>query len=354
MFGTEEENNQGAQQPVHVMDQPLQIGSFDDDDIPLFQTASTEIAAATTEKTDDAGADNGGADGKSKFNAFDDEAVIDDKSKTTPDEDEALIEKLKAKGFKIEKEDVVNEDEVFQRNLAQAETAIAQAQKFIELPDTKMVSEKLKWDLAEKYRKVGKEHLINSEEFEIELEAEVDSYSSDDRMLKIYADNIRRDIKDGVLSKSIKTKQDLIDSQTKKIEGEIESKKTELKKSFNQIFEKGFLGMNFEKKDIQEAFDYISTGKFSKEIKDDPNSLAELALYRLNREKIVSKIGGPTYNEGVADAVQALEGKDKSSTSHISNAMRTQAGKGGEESISSKWSSVLAPDSEKLKDKEVI
>lgn len=352
MFTDLGENGQ-AQEVKHVMDQPINIPNFDDDgdNVVLFQTPQPEKKPEVPAGPN--GTEEGNKTGDNKLNAFEDLEAKPDGS-AAADEDEELIKKLKEKGFKVEKEELENEDELFNRKLEQQEIAIQKSQEFINLPDAKLVSEKIKWDIAEKYRAVGKQHLIGTEEFEIEVEAEIDGYTSDDRMLKIFADNIRRDVKDGVLAKSLKAKDDLLAEKTKKIDAEINQKKANLRNSLNEIFNKGIFGMKFQKEDIQKAYDYISSGQFSKEIKDDPNSLAELALYRLNRDTIVSKIGGPTYGEGVAAAVKELEGSSKQSTSHISNAMQTHAGKGGEESISRNWSSVLAPDSEELKNKTII
>ena len=153
--------------------------------------------------------------------------------------------------------------------------------------------------------------------------------------------------------KKVLWKNQLLKQKTDKIEAELGQKKQNLQKSFDNIYNQGFLGIKFEKEDIQKAFAYISSGDFSKEIKNDPNSLAELALYRLHRERIVGKVGGPTYGEGVAAAVKELEGSKSKSTSHISNALQTNAGRSGEESILN-WSSVLDPNSEELKDKKII
>lgn len=360
MFNTQDGMDQGGAEEVrtqsHALDQPTVLQG--EEDIPVYlDEVDTKVPTQTQAATDTTGADDdkGGSadDGSQKLNAFEEEEqkAADEGAKLKDDE---LVEKLKAMGYDVSKKDTPNEDQVFTDTMKMYDDSIAQSTSFINLPDDKIVEEKVKYDLMGKYRSTGREHLINTEEFNIEAEAEMDTYESNDALKKIYADNIRRDVKDGVLSKTTSAKQKLVDEQTKKIDQDITKRKTELRNSFNDIYSQGLLGMKFEKEDIQKAFDYISTGEFSKEIKNDPNSLAELALYRLHRDKIVSKIGGPTYGEGVRDAVKELQGDKNKNTSHISNAMQTNAGKGQEGVIKRDWSSVLDPNSDEAKGKMII
>ncbi len=355
MFNTQETNQESqeqVQETSHVLDQPTVLQG--EEDMPLFYEEPETIVPAQNQNQN---VDNGKGgeeeeeDKSKKPNAFEEEEqkALDQKG---TEEDAVLIEKLKSLGYDVSKKEVPNEDQVFNDKMKIYENSIEQSEQFIALDDDRIVQEKVKFDLMSKYRSTGREHLINSQEFEIEAEAEFDTYDSNDALKKIYADNIRRDIKEGVLAKTTNAKQQLIEEQSKKIDQKINESKANLRNSFNEIFAQGLLGMKFEKEEIQNAFDYISSGKFSKEIKDDPNSLAELALYRLNRDKIVSKIGGPTYGEGVRDAIKELEG-GKKDTSHISNAMQKSAGKSQSNSVRD-WSSFLDENSDEIKDKKII
>ena len=223
MFNTEtNDTNQGAtQQAENFLDQSFELQdhyeyesiSFDD-----FEETPAGKSGDTSSSVGDGSAGTGeagtGENPKSVVkNAFDDldtnpkqEAKTDDADEDT----EALIAKLEAKGIKVQKPEESNEEVEFNKKLQEAETSIRMANEFINLPDRDIVFEKIKNDLANKYHQVGRGNEINSEDFKLELEAEMDQYDGNTAMTKIYADNIRNQVKTNSLSKAVQNKESLI------------------------------------------------------------------------------------------------------------------------------------------------
>ena len=168
-------------------------------------------------------------------------------------------------------------------------------------------------------------------------------------MTKIYADNIRNQVKTNSLSKSVQNKESLIKGKSEKIEKAIKENDTKLKTAFNEFHTNSFFGMEVSKEMAQETFDYIKTGQLSKEIKQSPQLLAKVALFLKNEKQISEKLGGPTYGEGVADAMKQFT-SDARDTSRITAAMQTAGASQGTGKVRD-WSSTLNEDSEDAKKK---
>ena len=357
-----ETGNNDVNQGVNSEDQSFDLQNFEEyDDITFdgFEETSAEnngdVASSsgqgnnTAQPNNDA---NAGKNGEVIKNAFDD-LETDDKGQAKPDAEEdtdALIAKLEAKGIKVQKPEESNEEVEFNTKLQQAETAIKMANDFINLPDKEIVFEKIKNDLANKYHQVGRGSEIGQDQFQLELEAEMDQYDGNTAMLKIYADNIRNTVKSNSLSKAVSEKEALVSERRTKIEGQIKENDVKLKTAFNEFHTKSFFGMEVSKEMAQETFDYIKTGQLSKEIKQSPQLLAKVALFLKHEKQISEKLGSPTYGEGVADVVKQFT-SDAKDTSRISAAMQS-AGAGQGTGKVRDWSSTLSGDSEEVKKKE--
>ena len=365
MFDTgNNDANQDGGENTNPNDQSFDLQNFEEyDDITFdgFEETSAENngdVASSSGQGDNTAQQNNDADagknGEVIKNAFDD-LETDDKGQPKPDADaeedtDALIAKLEAKGIKVQKPEESNEEVEFNTKLQQAETAIKMANDFINLPDKEIVFEKIKNDLANKYHQVGRGNEIGQDQFQLELEAEMDQYDGNTAMLKIYADNIRNTVKSNSLSKAVSEKEALVSERRTKIEGQIKENDVKLKTAFNEFHTKSFFGMEVSKEMAQETFDYIKTGQLSKEIKQSPQLLAKVALFLKHEKQISEKLGSPTYGEGVADVVKQFT-SDAKDTSRISAAMQS-AGAGQGTGKVRDWSSTLAGDSEEVKKKE--
>ena len=356
--------NQGGGVNTNPNDQSFDLQNFEEyDDITFdgFEETSAEnngdVASSSGQGNNTAQPNNNadaGKNGEVIKNAFDD-LETDDKGQPKPNTDaeedtDALIAKLEAKGIKVQKPEESNEEVEFNTKLQQAETAIKMANDFINLPDKEIVFEKIKNDLANKYHQVGRGNEIGQEQFQLELEAEMDQYDGNTAMLKIYADNIRNTVKSNSLSKAVSEKEALVSERRTKIEGQIKQNDIKLKTAFNEFHTKSFFGIEVSKETAQEAFDYIKTGQLSKEIKQSPQLLAKVALFFKHEKEISEKLGSPTYGEGVADVVKQFT-SDAKDTSRISAAMQS-AGAGQGTGKVRDWSSTLSGDSEEVKKKE--
>ena len=362
MFNTEtNDTNPGTAQPAeNFLDQSFELQDHDEYDNILFDDFE-ETPAGKSGDTSSSVGDGGAGTGEAGTgenpqdamkNAFDDldtnpkqEAKTDDADEDT----EALIAKLEAKGIKVQKPEESNEEVEFNKKLEEAETSIRMANEFINLPDKNIVYEKIKNDLANKYHQVGRGSEINSEDFNLELEAEMDQYESNAAMLKIYADNIRNQVKSNSLARAIQNKESLVKEKSEKIERAIKENDTKLKTAFNEFHTNSFFGMEVSKEMAQETFNYIKTGQLSKEIKQSPQLLAKVALFLKHEKQISEKLGGPTYGEGVADAVKQFT-SDAKDTSRITAAMQTAGASQGTGKVRD-WSSTLSEDSEDAKKK---
>lgn len=350
MFG---ENNDMSQGDVHHLDQSISLGFEGDGDVPLvFDDEAQEPTGLENQNLGNQGQAPAG-DQSAFEDAFTDnqQAVADDAA--TEETTEQLIEKLRAKGINVPDPEVIDEEKEFNDRLALVEQSIKNTQEFLALSDTEIIKEKIGYDLRDKYNKTGRAHLIGTDEFELEVEAEADQYMTP-AMSKIFADNIRRDVQAGSLAPKEAEKTKLLNEQSNKIENSIKEKQTALKGSFNKLFTNGFLGNKYDKETIQAAYDSVVKGEFATELKNNPDILAEFALFRLNREAIASRNGGKSYGEGVKDAVQAFKGNDSRNTSHLSAAMQKNAGRSQDGNKARDWSNVLDANSEDLKGKVII
>lgn len=246
-------------------------------------------------------------------------------SQTATEINDELLAKLEANGYKVEKAEVVDEDVKVQEQLTYLNGNIQKAKDFMNQSDAKIVEEKVKNDKADLYNQTGRAHLINTEEFNIEVEAEIDANYSNDGIKKVYADNIRRTIQTNVIDKSAQEAQKITAQQEVKLQGIIQEKTKKLESAFDKIYKEGYMGIKFDETAIRSAYDNILNGKFTQEIKNAPEELAELALVYYQKKALKEKTAGPTYGEGVRDAAKSFEDKGGHGGSPIGSAMQRAA-----------------------------
>lgn len=317
----------------------------------IFDVPGSAVAAPIIPAQQTSDAPNGDQQGDSLFSdtLFDD----NDNNGQSPDPDSDLIAKLQASGYKVEKSEVVDEDKKTTDLISFHESNIKQAEDFIRKDDRTIVFEKVKNDKADKYTATGRGHLINSEEFEIECEAEMDADYDNASFLKMQADNIRALVKQNVIDRNAQEKEKIVVELENKTKVQIQEKQKKLDASFDTIYKEGFMGMKFDKETIIDARNKVINGKFTQDIKNNPEILAELALVYYQKEALIKKAGGATYGEGVAAAYHALNGGDKSKGPTSSMSAARQIDATGQEGVFNlkKWLNEANDDD---KDKKVI
>ncbi len=228
--------------------------------------------------------------------------------------DAETIAKLTAAGYKVEKAEVVDENAETQKKLDFHKQNIDEATAFIQKDDKSIVTEKLKNDRADLYTNTGRGHLINSEEFNIEVEAELEANYENSAILKMFAENLRNLIKQNVIDKNDADRKRIVAEVENKGKLDIEERTKKLDGSFDTIYKEGYLGLKFERQEVIDARNNVINGNFTNEIKNNPEILAKLALVYYQEQKLVDKVGQPTYGEGVANTYHQLNGGDKSNS----------------------------------------
>lgn len=237
-------------------------------------------------------------------------------SSDTQDNDDpvqAKILELQAQGYKIERVEESKENVEISEKIRVAQENIDKAKEFVALNDKTIVLNKVKNDLAEYYQSVGKKDLINSEEFNIEAEAEFEAKYGQPAVLEIYANNIRQTIKQNVIDKNeneINTNKATLSSLK---EQEFAENKKSLETKLSEIFESGYGNLKFKEEQINKAYNKIISGSFANEMKNNPGLLGELALLYYNKEEIIKSIGQPSYGQGVKDVIDKTDNRNPSS-----------------------------------------
>lgn len=333
--GTQEAEKAQEQASHSIFDAPGSASSVQD-----TPTAEAAANAAAAEK---------GADASLFSESLFQEGT--EQQNNNPDAD--VIAKLQASGYKVEKSEVVDEDEKIKKQLEFHDGNIRQAEEFIKKDDKSIVLEKIRNDKADKYTATGRQHLIGSEDFDIECEAEMDADYENPSFLKMQADQIRQLIKANVIERNAGEKNKIVGDIEAKTKTEILEKQKKLDATFDTIFKDGFMGTKFDKQVIIDTRNKVINGEFTKDIKNNPEILAELALVYYQKQALLEKAGGSSYGEGVAAAFHALNGDDKAKgpTSSMSAAKQIEAS--GQQGVFdlNKWLNT-AEDSDK--DKKVI
>lgn len=270
-------------------------------------------------------------------------------------EEDKLIKDLTAKGYVVNKQEEIPLDEQYREKLKLIDGVIEKANQFISLPNVEICREKIKTDKASFYRTTGRESLIGSEEFNIDVDAESERFIDDPAFAEIYANNVRREVKEGIL----KSKQEEKDGVTKEINSAYTSKitenKTNLQASLTKIYKEGFAGQKFSQEELNHVYKNVISGNFSKQVKDNPDALIELALIQAYKEKILGKTnGGPTYGEGVKAAVDALRGKEATRSPLGVAIDKSGSANSRTGAYTRDWSDIVDMNDESMKGKKVI
>lgn len=345
MFG--ENNNQAGdnsvdnqgQDPFAVFNEPFTMLNEDDvqgTQIPMHDwTQNNEEENDLTNQNNNDDVTNQQAASQQAENNnqnANDDLVFDDEVKTTSTQDELneeeIIAKLKEKGYDVAKKDAVPEDKKQEIELKRIDSFLEQANNFITQNDETVVKEKLKNDLAKSYIAKGKQHLIGTEDFEIDLEAEYSEYEDNATLRKLYAENVRRDVKE-LIAKNESEKNKITQETEKEIQSRIAENKMKLQETIKDINKQGIFGLQVSVDAAKEIYKSVVDGSFTKAVNSDPSLVAEFATYLKYREDIKKTIGGPTYGEGVKAAVDALAGNEKTATkSPLTQAMNNASSQG--------------------------
>ena len=238
----------------------------------------------------------------------------DDKTGTQEAEDvfkeEEAVERLKALGYNINKNgEAADPYEQKQDQINEIDSVILNIQNFIKQDDLTLCKQKITQDLAEEYKKQGREKDINSEEFNLAVSGQMDEYNYSPRMASLEANQIRSELKQYISEKEGEKKTIQSEIDNKKSE-EIKSHRLSLQDSFKGYKDKSLFGQKLSNETIQNAYKKIVSGDFAKQVNSDKNIQAEFALFLEMRDSI-NHSGGATYGEGVAAAVNAINGKNQ-------------------------------------------
>lgn len=301
MFGTENDapeiKQEGAQNAAQTSTHPIfDVVQGGNQQNPAQAAATTETAKEQTEE---------------KSTLFSD-TLFDDKSQNnlSNDIDQEVLEKLQQAGYELKKKDVVDENVEIQKKLDFIQKNIESAKEFVRLSDEKIVKEKVTNDFVDLYNQTGRGHLINTPEFEIEVEAEIDSKYSNPGVQKIYADNIRQTVQKNVIDRNTEDANNIIKKQEEKVLQQTQETTKKLQSAFDNIHKNGFMNMKFKDEDLVSAYKNIVNGNFTKEIKESPEELAELAMYYYHKKTLKEQVLGPTFGQGVKTATEIFDGKD--------------------------------------------
>lgn len=355
MFGNDNDaGTQGAAEAAaaaralenELFNTPVNLRSDDDDYRPVNFGGNTE----------DNLENNPNPNGQQDPPPADDVVVFDDNLETLEGETEEdkIIKELTAKGYVVNKQEEVPIDQQFREKLQVIDSVISKANEFIALPNVEICKEKIRTDKANFYRTTGRESMIGSEEFNIDVDAEAERFVDDPAFAEIYANNVRRDVREGIL----KQKQDEKEGITKEIDTvyntKINENKSNLQASLNKKYKEGFAGQKFSQEELNVVYKNVISGNFTKQVKDNPDVLIELALFQMYKEKILGKVGGPTYGEGVKAAVDSFNGKD-ATRSPLGIAIDKSASANSRTGAYKRdWSDIVDMNDESMKGKKVI
>lgn len=147
-----------------------------------------------------------------------------------------------------------------------------------------------------------------SEDDEEELNDKI-SIMDTNGTLDLYADNLRTKI-DNAVDKLTRQNSEIQNKQQEFVDKKNIAFKNTLQDSFVDIASKdSFYGVKVEKDDIKETYNDIITGKFYKDVENNPKLIVELAMFKKYKDIIQSKTSGPSYSDGVKDIVSEIRGK---------------------------------------------
>lgn len=325
-----QQNNERSAEtdPFSMFNEPINMDDDDGDDIPIqddFFSFNANDNQGSEENPDD---NNQEAQEQTQENdvdlVFDDEIVEEQKNSDENKTDEELIALAAKRGLVLKKEEVVDVNAERTIELQRLNQSVSNMESFLNLSDEQVVKEKIKAETTRRYIQENKQHLIGTEDFEMELEAEYSQVSEHNSLFKIYADNVRREVQSGLDANKAKVSSinEEIESENKKA---LTEKRTSLQSSLKSIYQSGIFGIKLTPEESKEIYNSIISGDFSKTVNNDPNVLAEFATYQKFRQQIISKLGGPTYGEGVKAAAEKLNGGALQTETPLASAIRNSS-----------------------------
>lgn len=256
------------------------------------------------------------------------EDVTNDEGEQEPDEDE-LIQKLKAKGYNVEKPEDPSHEKTTQ--IKELDGRIQGAKDFLE---NRSEEERIKIgainELKSKYQKEKKAHLIDSEIFEEELnqflaEIEHAGYVAKSAFLKGIDGEVKEYLRQLEGNKNkLQTELDQANRE------QMVQQRTALQESMKRFHKEGFLGQEVQPEVAKKAYDRIVSGQLQKDVSSNHDLISEFALYLELKANLAEQLGQPSYGEGVAAAKNHILNGDRSSASQnpLDNAMRSGKGAG--------------------------
>lgn len=272
---------------------------------------------------------------------LEDESIFEDPlvDEFTKDEDkedlgltkEAMIAKLKEEGYHVSKEETLPEDQVDRIELNRLSEEQKAALEFVNKTDDEKIDQKVRDDIAKEYLSLGRQDQIGGTDYEYDVSLKIERINQNEATKQMYADNITKGVQAYADSLDGK-KQEIIAKQETKIKRETAERRSNLQSSLKQYLNKPFMGLDVTQEMAVNAYNEVTSGKFTEEINNNPTLVAEFALFKQNREAIMANAGGATYGEGVKAGVESIiNGKTHTSRSSLHQAMTTSSKASGPE-----------------------
>lgn len=244
--------------------------------------------------------------------------------------EEEMIAKLQAAGHTISKKTEENAQPSQLEEMKQHENTINQINSFIAQDDEVVAAEQIRNDILKRYKREGKENSFDKEEFEVEVEAEVEALKNSPGAMRVYADNVRRNAKDYL--QTVQGKFDAIKTQVDTAHNEkIQNNRKVLQGALNTYNKDGFFKLPVDQEVAKKVYGDIVSGSLSKKINSDPALIAKFGLFLELEDKLLDKLGKPSYGEGVKDTFDQLNGQE-SKKDPLTQTM--SAGNGGGQEVS--------------------
>ena len=283
-----------------------------------------------------------------------DEELEKTEIKNTSEKDEEdtkeLIEKLKAKGIEVKvPEEQTPESEIEKQKLERIDDFIKLANDFIKQDDVSVIKDSLINEISQKYQRLGKEDLIDSEEFTLEVEMELAEYENNPRAAKNYADNIRLNISEKINLNKQEKEKIFTQKQEKENSKKLEERKI-IRDTISKFNKQKLFGIEANQEILQDVYNSIVSNDIAKTVNSNPEILAEIAFYVKNRESIKENFGKATFGEGVKAIVDEISGKNsQQSSSSLNNAMSQKSNGVGNLSKRSLWADEIIEEQPKNK-----
>ena len=157
-------------------------------------------------------------------------------------------------------------------------------------------------------RNQGKE-LNEDQKQEIELKIE---RFKDNGTESLVAQNIRNQVEKTISSR--KNFNEKIDEKKQQAKSqEVAQNRQELQQNFKNFFKEGkFMGVELTQKDIQDSYQSVISGNFSKQLNSDHQLTAKLALMSHLYDKIEKRLSPGSFDDGVKAVMKEVDGQPRS------------------------------------------